>query len=406
MVKINDNFLKLPGGYLFSEIAKRVSAYTSEHPGTKFISMGIGDVTRPLFPSVIRAMHKATDEMAAVETFRGYPPEPGFDFLREIIAEKDYRDRGADISLDEVFISDGAKSDCSNIGDLFSRDNIVAVCDPVYPVYVDSNAMNGMAGDFDGKKWTRLVYLPCTPENGFVPELPSEKADMIYLCYPNNPTGASATREELKKWVDYANSTGAVILYDSAYEAFITTEGVPHSIFEIEGAKTCAIEFRSFSKRAGFTGTRCAYTVIPRDLVRGGGKLRDMWFRRTATKFNGVSYISHRAAEAVYSEDGQREQREVIGYYMRNAKTIRDILDAAGIYYCGGKDAPYIWIRLPDGMGSWQAFDLLLDRAHVITTPGSGFGACGEGFLRVTAFGDANDTLQAAQKMADVLRRG
>lgn len=404
MLQVNTNYGKLPGSYLFSQVAARKKAFLEENPGTTLINMGIGDVTKPLFPSVIAAMHKAVEEMASAETFRGYAPEQGYDFLREAIAENDFRSRGADISANEVFISDGAKSDCANIGDIFGLDNIVAVCDPVYPVYVDSNAMSGRAGDCgQNGRWSKLVYLPCTQENGFVPALPTQKADIIYLCFPNNPTGAVATREALKTWVDYANENGSVILFDAAYEAFISTPGIPHSIFEIPGAETCAIEFRSFSKTAGFTGTRCAYTTVPKALVRGGVSLRDMWNRRQCTKFNGVAYPVQRAAAAVYTAQGRLELEEAIGYYMKNARTIRRVLDGAGIKCCGGIDSPYVWIKLPVGMDSWQAFDLVLNNERVVTTPGAGFGSCGEGFLRVTAFGSHEDTEIAAGRIAAAL---
>ena len=407
MTKVNQNFLKLPGSYLFSEIARRLSAYTAEHPEAKMIRLGIGDVTRPLVPAVIEAMHKAVDEMGTFEGFHGYGPEQGYDFLREAIAKTDYAARGVDIKPEEIFVSDGAKSDCGNIGDIFGEDNVVAVCDPVYPVYVDTNAMAGRAGEFREElgKWSKLVYMPCVEENGFTPQIPQEKVDMIYLCFPNNPTGAVATREQLKAWVDYANDNQAVILYDSAYEAFITQEDVPHTIYEIEGARTCAIEFRSFSKTAGFTGNRCAYTVVPMELERDGAKLNALWNRRQCTKFNGVPYVVQRGAAAVYTEEGQRQIKETIAYYQENARVIREGLTEAGLTCFGGVNAPYIWLKTPDGMGSWEFFDKLLKEANVVTTPGAGFGPSGEGYIRLTAFGDADATKEAVARIRTMLGR-
>ena len=407
MTKVNQNFLKLPGSYLFSEIARRLSAYTAEHPEAKMIRLGIGDVTRPLVPAVIEAMHKAVDEMGTFEGFHGYGPEQGYDFLREAIAKTDDAARGVDIKPEEIFVSDGAKSDCGNIGDIFGEDNVVAVCDPVYPVYVDTNAMAGRAGEFREElgKWSKLVYMPCVEENGFTPQIPQEKVDMIYLCFPNNPTGAVATREQLKAWVDYANANQAVILYDSAYEAFITQEDVPHTIYEIEGARTCAIEFRSFSKTAGFTGNRCAYTVVPMELERDGAKLNALWNRRQCTKFNGVPYVVQRGAAAVYTEEGQRQIKETIAYYQENARVIREGLTEAGLTCFGGVNAPYIWLKTPDGMGSWEFFDKLLKEANVVTTPGAGFGPSGEGYIRLTAFGDADATKEAVARIRTMLGR-
>ena len=405
MAKINTNFTKLPGGYLFPEIGRRVRAF--EHPPMPLIRLGIGDVTLPLAPAVIEAMHRATDEMGHRETFRGYCEETcgAYDFLRFAIRD-DYRARGIDIADDEIFVSDGAKSDCGNIGDLFAVDNIVAVCDPVYPVYVDTNAMAGRAGTFDGEKWDRLVYLPCTAENGFFPTLPDGPApDLIYLCSPNNPTGTAATRAQLQTWVDYANAHDAVILYDSAYEAFITEPDIPHSIFEIPGAETCAIEFRSFSKSAGFTGNRCAYTVIPKALVRGGASLNAMWNRRQGTKFNGVPYVIQRAAEAALSPAGRAQSMEAVRYYLHNAQIIREGLEEAGLTAYGGVNAPYIWFRTPAGCGSWEFFDRLLHEACVVTTPGAGFGPSGEGYIRVTAFGTEADTREAVQRIVTLLRK-
>ena len=407
MTKVNQNFLKLPGSYLFSEIARRLAAYTAEHPEAKMIRLGIGDVTRPLAPAVIEAMHKAVDEMGTFEGFHGYGPEQGYDFLREAIAKTDYAARGVDIKPNEIFVSDGAKSDCGNIGDIFGADNVVAVCDPVYPVYVDTNAMAGRAGDFQEElgKWSKLVYMPCVEENGFTPQIPQEKVDMIYLCFPNNPTGTVATKEQLKAWVDYANENKAVILYDSAYEAFITQDDVPHTIYEIEGARTCAIEFRSFSKTAGFTGNRCAYTVVPMELERDGAKLNALWNRRQCTKFNGVPYVIQRGAAAVYTEEGQRQIKETIAYYQENARVIREGLTAAGLTCFGGVNAPYIWLKTPDGMGSWEFFDKLLKEANVVTTPGAGFGPSGEGYIRLTAFGDADATKEAVARIRTMLGR-
>ena len=408
MVKINENYLKLPGSYLFSEVARRIAAYTAAHPGVTITKLSIGDVTRPLVPAVIQAMHKAVDEMGTAEGFHGYGPEQGYPFLREAIARHDYAARGMDVKPEEIFVSDGAKSDCGNIGDIFGTDNTVAVCDPVYPVYVDTNAMAGRAGDYVEElgRWNKLIYMPCVEANGFSPEPPKETADLIYLCFPNNPTGATATREQLKAWVDYANANGSIILYDSAYEAFITREDVPHSIFEIEGARTCAIEFRSFSKTAGFTGNRCAYTVVPMELERGGARLNSLWNRRQTTKFNGVPYVVQRGAEAVYTPEGRAQILENIAYYQRNAQVIREGLTAAGLECFGGVDAPYIWLKTPGGMGSWDFFDLVLDQANVATTPGAGFGPSGEGYIRLTAFGGAEDTVQAVDRIREMLRRG
>lgn len=403
MAKINSNYQKLPGSYLFSEIARRVAAYSAENPDKKMIRLGIGDVTLPLADAVIQAMHKAVDEMAHKETFRGYGPELGYDFLRQAILEHDYLARGVDLSLDEIIVSDGAKSDCGNIGDIFDIDNVVAVCDPVYPVYVDTNAMAGRAGDFDGTRWTKLIYMPCLEENNFLPQLPEQVPDLIYLCYPNNPMGTVAPRAELQKWVDYANKHGSVILFDSAYEVFISDPEIPHSIFEIPGAETCAIEFRSFSKTAGFTGTRCGYTVVPKALVRDGVSLNSMWARRQSTKFNGTPYIVQRGAAAVYSEAGQQEIMANIAYYMENARIIREGLSAAGLTVYGGENAPYIWCKTPDGMDSWGFFDKLLHEANVVTTPGAGFGPHGEGYIRLTAFGDKEATREAVARIVSIL---
>ena len=406
MTKVNQNFLKLPGSYLFSEIARRLAAYTAEHPEAKMIRLGIGDVTRPLVPAVIEALHKAVDEMGQAETFRGYGPEQGYDFLRNAVAKYDYASRGVTIEPDEIFISDGAKSDCGNIGDLFSTDNKVAVCDPVYTVYVDTNAMSGRAGDYDTEKgcWNNIYYMPTVAENDFVPALPTEKVDVIYLCSPNNPTGTVLNKEQLKVWVDYANANDAIILFDAAYESFIVEDDIPRTIYEVEGAKTCAIEFRSFSKTAGFTGTRCGFTVVPKALVREGASLNAMWNRRQTTKFNGTAYIIQRAAEAVYTEEGQKQVRENMAYYQKNAQVIKEGLSAAGLEVYGAVNSPYVWAKTPNGMGSWEFFDLLLNKANVVTTPGAGFGPHGEGYIRMTAFGDADQTVEAVERVAKLLK--
>ncbi len=405
MAKINPNYQKLPGSYLFSEIARRTAAYSQAHPEARLIKMGIGDVTLPLAPAVIAAMHEAVEEMAHKETFKGYGPEQGYDFLRRVIAEQDFRARGVDIAEDEIFVSDGAKSDCGNIGDILSVDNKVAVCDPVYPVYVDTNAMAGRAGDYDEAKqgWTNIDYMPTTAENGFSPALPREKVDVIYLCSPNNPTGTVLNYDQLKAWVDYANENDAIILFDAAYERFIVEEGVPHSIFEVEGAKTCAIEFRSFSKTAGFTGARCGYTVVPKQLVREGQSLNAMWNRRQTTKFNGASYIIQKGAAAIYTEQGKREIEANIAYYQANAKLIKESLSKCGLTVYGAVNSPYVWCKTPEGMGSWDFFTLLLEQANVITTPGAGFGPSGEGYIRLTAFGDADATREAVSRIEALL---
>lgn len=398
-MKINENFLKIQSSYLFSNIAKKVNAYTAANPDKPIIRLGIGDVTRPLAGECISAMHRAVDEMADEKTFMGYPPEYGHKWLLEAIRDNDYKARGVDIDISEIFVSDGAKSDCGNIGDIFSQENKVAVCDPVYPVYVDTNVMAGRSGDFVNGGWSNIRYMPCTAENGFLPEIPKEKVDIIYLCFPNNPTGMAITKDELKKWVDYANENSAVILYDSAYEAFITEENVPHSIFEIEGAKTCAIEFRSFSKTAGFTGMRCGYTVIPHELKAGGTELNALWARRQATKFNGVSYITQRAAEACYTEEGKKQIRETIAYYQRNAQVIYNGLKDCGFTVYGAVNSPYVWLKTPGDMGSWEFFDTLLHEIQVVGTPGEGFGPSGEGYFRLTAFGSAENTAKAVERI-------
>ena len=405
MVKVNDNYLKLPGSYLFSAIAKKVNAYTAANPDKKIIRLGIGDVTQPIAPALIKALHDAVDEMGNAETFHGYAPDLGYGFLREAIAAGDYASRGCEIDADEIFVSDGAKCDCGNIQEIFSEDAVIAVCDPVYPVYVDSNVMAGRTGEYDEKtgKWSRVIYMPCTAENQFVPELPEETPDLIYLCVPNNPTGTTLTRDQLKVWVDYANRTGAVILYDAAYEAYIAEPSVPHSIFEIEGARTCAIEFRSFSKNAGFTGVRLGFTVIPKELVRGGVMLHSLWARRHGTKFNGAPYIVQKAGEAVYSPKGREQLKEQVAYYMRNAKVIYEGLKEIGCEVYGGVNAPYIWLLVPGGMTSWEFFDCLLNEAGVVGTPGSGFGPSGEGYFRLTAFGTYENTVEAVERMKNMV---
>lgn len=399
-MKINNNFLKIENSYLFSTIAKKVNEYQEANPNADIIRLGIGDVTKPLAPAVIEAMHKAVDEMAKEETFHGYPPEYGYDFILNVIQKNDYTKRGIDIGTDEIFLSDGAKSDCGNIGDIFSIDNKIAVCDPVYPVYVDTNIMDGRGGDKDKNgRWTNIIYMPCTEENGFMPELPKEAPDVIYLCFPNNPTGMCATKEQLKTWVDYAIENDALILFDSAYEAFIVEEDVPRSIYEIEGAKKCAIEFRSFSKTAGFTGMRCGYTVVPKECVFNGQSLNPMWARRQATKFNGVSYVTQRAAEAIYSEEGKKQIKEILSYYQKNARVIYDGLVETGFTCYGAVNSPYVWLKVPAGMTSWEFFDTLLGKVQVVGTPGSGFGPSGEGYFRLTAFGNAEKTKEAVERI-------
>ena len=401
MFKVNDNYLKLPGSYLFSTIGKKVAAYKEANPDKEVISLGIGDVTQPLAPAVIDALHSAVDEMSKAETFHGYAPDLGYEFLRRAIADNDYKSRGVDIALDEIFVSDGAKSDSGNIVDIFSQDNVIAVTDPVYPVYVDSNAMSGKTGEYlkDKECWSNVIYMPCTAENNFVPELPEKTPDIIYICCPNNPTGTTLTKEQLQKWVDYANKVGAVIIYDAAYEAYISEPDVPHTIYECEGARTCAIELRSFSKNAGFTGVRLGFTVIPKDLKCGDVTLHSLWARRHGTKFNGAPYIVQRAGEAVYSEAGQKQTGEQIAYYMNNAKTILEGLKSAGYTVSGGVNAPYIWLKTPDKMTSWEFFDYLLEKANVVGTPGSGFGPSGEGYFRLTAFGSYENTVKALERI-------
>ena len=401
MFRINENYLKLPGSYLFSTIAKKVAAYTEANPEKELIRLGIGDVTLPLAPAVIKRLHSAVDEMAVQSTFKGYAPDLGYEFLRSTIAKEDYEKRGCRISADEIFISDGAKSDSGNIVEIFADGTKIAVTDPVYPVYVDSNAMAGRTGEYDKEtgKWSNVIYMPCTKENGFVPELPKEVPDVIYLCFPNNPTGTTLTKEQLQVWVDYARKEGSVIIYDAAYEAYISTPGVPHTVYECEGAYECAIEIRSFSKNAGFTGTRLGFTVIPKELKCGDVMLHSLWARRHGTKFNGAPYIIQAAGEAVYSPEGRKETAEQIAYYMNNAKVIREGLEGAGYEVFGGVDAPYIWLKTPDGMKSWDFFDYLLEELNIVGTPGSGFGPSGEGYFRLTAFGSAENTLKAMERI-------
>lgn len=409
MININENFLDLQDSYLFSTIAKKVAEFQKKNPDKRIIKLGIGDVTRPIAPKIIDAMHKAVDEMGNPDTFRGYGPEQGYEFLREKIVENDYKKRGVDIKLDEVFVSDGAKCDCGNIGDILSIDNVVAITDPVYPVYLDTNVMAGRSGKYDEKtgKYKNMIYIPATSENNFIPELPERVPDMIYLCFPNNPTGTTLSKKELKKWVDYAKENKSLILFDSAYEAFISEEDVPHTIYEIEGAKEVAIEFRSFSKTAGFTGVRCAYTVVPKELkayTKTGAEvsLNSLWNRRHGTKFNGVSYPVQRAAEAVYSEEGQKQIKENIAYYMNNAKIIKEGLKSAGYTVYGGINAPYIWLKVPDGLTSWEFFDKLLTEANIVGTPGVGFGPSGEGYFRLTAFGTKENTEEAIERIKNM----
>lgn len=401
MVKVNENYLKLPGSYLFSTIGKKVREFNEANPDKKIIRLGIGDVTQPLAPAIIEALHRAVDEMADAATFHGYAPDLGYEFLRNAIAENDFKARGCDISPDEIFVSDGAKCDSSNIQEIFGLDNKIAVCDPVYPVYVDSNVMAGRTGTYDKETgtWSDVIYMPCTADNGFAPELPKKTPDLIYLCFPNNPTGAAITKVQLQEWVDYANKVGAVIIYDAAYEAYISQPDVPHSIYECEGAKTCAIELRSFSKNAGFTGVRLGFTVVPKELKVDGVALHSLWARRHGTKYNGAPYIVQRAGEAVYSETGKAQLKEQVAYYMKNASYILNGLKEAGFTVSGGVNAPYIWLKTPDNMTSWEFFDCLLERVNVVGTPGSGFGPSGEGYFRLTAFGSYENTVEAVDRM-------
>jgi LL-diaminopimelate aminotransferase len=410
LARVNDHYLELKSSYLFSDIAARITAFGEANPEARLIRLGIGDVTRPLPPAVVRAMHEATDEMARAESFKGYGPETGYTFLTELIAAHDYGARGVRVAPDEVFVSDGAKSDTTNIQEIFAPDCTVALTDPVYPAYVDSNVMAGRAGRADATgRYDRLVYLPATAENGFTPALPDRPVDLIYLCYPNNPTGAVLSREGLKAWVDYAHRHQAVLLYDAAYEAYIRDPDIPHSIFEIDGAREVAIEFKSFSKTAGFTGTRCAFTVVPKELMGRSASgepvsLHALWFRRQSTKFNGVPYVIQKAAAATYTPDGQKQVREAVDFYMDNARIIRDGVAAIGLTVYGGRNAPYIWVKTPPGLGSWQLFDRLLNEAHVVGTPGAGFGPSGEGYLRLTAFGQRGQTLEAVERIKTRLK--
>ncbi len=405
MAKINENFIKIPATYLFSEIAKRVTLHKEENPTASVIRMGIGDVSLPLPDAAVDAMIKAADEQRNASTFRGYGPEQGYAFLREAIVENDFTSKGIQIEIDEVFVSDGAKSDTGNIGDIFDKNNRVAITDPSYPVYVDTNAMGGRAGEPTASgEWTNLVYLSCIAENNFVPALPTEKVDLVYLCYPNNPTGTTLTKEQLTLWVNYARENNVIILFDAAYEAFITEKNVPHSIYEIEGAKDVAIEFRSFSKTAGFTGTRCGYTVVPKQLMGNSENgepvsLNKLWNRRQCTKFNGTSYVVQRAAEATFSPEGKKQVRSLIDFYTENARIIREGLSKAGYTIFGGVNAPYIWAKAPEGMGSWEYFDYLLKEKNIVTTPGAGFGASGEGYVRFSAFGSREATIEAMKRL-------
>lgn len=402
MFKVNEDYLKLPGSYLFSDIAKKVAAYQAANPDKSIIRLGIGDVTQPLAPAIIKRLHEAVDEMADAKTFKGYAPDLGYEFLRKAIVKNDYEERGAEVYIDEVFVSDGAKSDSGNIQEIFDKSCRIAVCDPVYPVYVDTNVMAGRTGTYDAETglWSDVIYMPCTEENNFAPEIPKETPDIIYLCFPNNPTGATITKSMLQDWVDYANKVKAVIIYDAAYEAYISEDDVPHSIYECEGARTCAIEIRSFSKNAGFTGTRLGFTVVPKDLKSSDGvSLNALWARRHGTKFNGAPYIIQAAGEAVYSDEGKAQTKEQIAYYMNNAKYIYNGLKEAGYTVSGGVNAPYIWLKTPDGMKSWDFFDYLLDKAQVVGTPGSGFGPSGEGYFRLTAFGSYENTVAAIERI-------
>ena len=407
MALVNEHYLKLPGSYLFSDVAKRVNAFKAQHPQVRVISLGIGDVTQPLCPAVIEAMHKATDEMAVKASFRGYGPEHGYDFLRDAILRNDFLSRGIHLDRDEVFINDGAKSDTGNIQELLRWDNSVAVTDPIYPVYIDSNAMIGRAGVFKDGRWSSITYMPCTADNNFVPQLPDHRVDMIYLCYPNNPTGTVLPKEELRKWVNFALKNDAVLFYDAAYEAYIQNPDIPHSIYEIKGARKCAIEFHSYSKTAGFTGVRCGYTIIPKEVSAStldGSKriaLNRLWERRQSTKFNGTSYISQRAAEAIYTPEGHEQIMQTIHYYMENARIMRETLVSLGYSVYGGENAPYLWVKTPGNEESWKFFDRLLYGCGVVCTPGVGFGPSGEGYFRLTSFGNREDVEEAMQRIAD-----
>ena len=404
MLKANQDYLKLPGSYLFSTVARKQREFQEKNPDREVIRLSIGDVTQPLAPVIIDALHRAVDEMASPAGFKGYAPDLGYEFLRNAIAENDYKARGCEVSPDEVFVSDGAKGDCGNIQEIFDKDCKVAVCDPVYPVYVDTNVMAGRTGTYDEKTgvWSDVIYMPCLKENNFAPQLPAEKPDLIYLCFPNNPTGATITKAQLQEWVDYANKNKAIIIYDAAYEAYISEDDVPHSIYECEGARTCAIEIHSFSKNAGFTGLRLGYTVIPKELEADGVKLHALWARRHGTKYNGAPYIVQRAGEAVYSPAGKEQLKSQVAYYMKNAAYIREGLTEAGYKVSGGVNAPYIWLETPDNMTSWEFFDHLLERAGVVGTPGSGFGPSGEHYFRLTAFGSFENTMAAIKRIKEM----
>ena len=409
MALINEHFLKLPGNYLFQDIAKRVKAYKVSHPKKRVISLGIGDVTRPLCPAVIEAMHKAVEEMATQATFRGYGPERGYDFLREAIIKNDYLTRGVHLDKDEIFVNDGAKSDTGNIQEIVRWDNNIGVTDPIYPVYIDSNVMIGRAGVFENGKWSNVAYMPCTAENGFVPQIPDHRVDMIYLCYPNNPTGTVLRKEELRKWVNYALRNDSIIFYDAAYEAYIQDEDIPHSIYEIRGARKVAIEFRSYSKTAGFTGVRCGYTVVPKELTAStiDGRriaLNQIWDRRQSTKFNGTSYISQRAAEAIYTPEGKEQVKATIAYYMENARIMRTELTKLGFQVFGGENAPYLWVKTPNNTPSWKFFEEMLYGASVVCTPGVGFGPSGEGYVRLTSFGEREDCIEAMKRIKEWIK--
>ena len=408
MLQINENFLKLSDNYLFADITKKVHAFRNQHPELSVISLGIGDVTQPLPAACIEAMQKAVTEMGSSASFHGYGPEQGYDFLRRAILKNEYESRGVQLELNEIFISDGAKSDCGNIGDILGIQNTVAITDPVYPVYIDSNVMSGRTGVWENRRWSRINYLPCNHENRFIPSLPAQPADIIYLCYPNNPTGTVLAKEELQKWVDYALEHQSLILYDAAYEAYIQNADIPHSIYELEGARQCAIELRSFSKTAGFTGVRCGYTIIPQELTATTScgekiKLNALWNRRQCTKFNGTSYITQRGAEAIYTSEGKQQVRKTIDYYMANARTMKTALQQMGYDVTGGENAPYLWVKTPDNLSSWQFFDHLLNQAQVIVTPGVGFGPSGEGYVRLTAFGKQEDCIAAIQRIKELV---
>lgn len=404
MLKANQDYLKLPGSYLFSTVAGKQREFQEKNPEREIIRLSIGDVTQPIAPVIIDALHRAVDEMASPAGFHGYAPDLGYEFLRKAIAENDYKARGCDVEPDEIFVSDGAKGDCGNIQEIFDKDCRVAVCDPVYPVYVDTNVMAGRTGTYDEKTgvWSDVIYMPCLKENNFAPQLPDEKPDLIYLCFPNNPTGATITRSQLQEWVDYANRSKAIIIYDAAYEAYISEDDVPHSIYECEGARSCAIEIHSFSKNAGFTGLRLGYTVIPKELEADGVKLHGLWARRHGTKYNGAPYIIQRAGEAVYSAAGKEQLKAQVAYYMKNAEYIRSGLKEAGYKVSGGVNAPYIWLETPDGLSSWEFFDILLEKAGVVGTPGSGFGPSGEHYFRLTAFGSFENTVAAIKRIKEM----